>query len=583
MILRYLKTREWGLIAAITAFIVVQVWFDLAIPDHMFTITNVIQTGGTVNQVVGEGMIMLAFAFGSLLMAMATGYLAAYVATSLSKRLRSMEFSKVQSFSEKEIGQFSTASLITRATNDVTQVQMAVAMGLQVIIKAPILAGWAIIKISGKSWQWTTATAVAIVIMVAVISVLMYFVVPRFRKIQWLTDEVNRNVRENLKGIRVIRAYNAEGYQEKKFEEANENLTSNNLFTSRAMALMMPLISTVMSMLSLSIYWIGAMIIAATVGIGAQMILFSNMITFLSYAMQVVMGFMMLIIVFIILPRAMVAARRIEEILDTEPSIRDGQITESSGTANSEIVFDKVGFKYPSASDYVLKDISFKAEKGETVAFIGSTGSGKSTIVSLIMRSYDITEGSITIDGVDIRDYTIKALHKKIGYVPQRANLFSGTIASNVAYGDRASETVDNDVRKAVAVAQATEFVETMEGSYNAAIAQGGTNVSGGQKQRLSIARAVYWRPEIFIFDDSFSALDYKTDRLLRNALKKETADAINIIVAQRVGTIMDADKIIVLDNGYIVGIGKHHDLLDTCPVYKDIVYSQLSEEEISR
>ena len=494
-----------------------------------------------------------------------------------------MEFGRVQSFSSNEIGKFSTASLITRATNDVTQVQMAVAMGLQVIIKAPILAGWAIVKISGKSWQWTTATAVAIAIMIVVISALMYFVVPRFRKIQWLTDEVNRNVRENLMGIRVIRAYNAEEYQEEKFEKANENLTSNNLFTSRAMALMTPVISTVMNMLSLSIYWIGAMIIAATVGVGAQMTLFSSMITFLSYAMQVVMGFMMLIIVFIILPRAMVAARRIEDILDTEPSIKDGPVTESPGTANGEIVFDKVGFKYPGASDYVLKDISFKAEKGETVAFIGSTGSGKSTIVSLILRSYDVTEGSITIDGVDVRDYTLKALHRKIGYVPQRANLFSGTIASNVAYGDRASENMEDDVKKAVAVAQATEFVETMEGGYNATIAQGGTNVSGGQKQRLSIARAVYRGPEIFIFDDSFSALDYKTDRLLRTALKKETADVINIIVAQRVGTIMDADKIIVLDNGYVAGIGKHHDLLGTCPVYKDIVYSQLSEEELSR
>jgi ATP-binding cassette subfamily B protein len=583
MILRHLKAREWGLVAAITAFIVVQVWFDLMIPDHMFTITNLIQTGGTVDQVTGEGMIMLALAFGSLLMAMATGYLAAYVATSLSKRLRSMEFNKVQTFSSNEIGKFSTASLITRATNDVTQVQMAVAMGLQVIIKAPILAGWAIIKISGKSWQWTTATAAAIAIMIVIISVLMYFVVPRFRKIQWLTDEVNRNVRENLKGIRVIRAYNAEEYQERKFEKANENLTSNNLFTSRAMALMMPVISTVMSMLSLSIYWIGAMIIAATVGIGAQMTLFSSMITFLSYAMQVVMGFMMLIIVFIILPRAMVAARRIEEILDTEPSIKDGQVAESPGTANGEIVFDKVGFRYPGASDYVLKGISFKAERGETVAFIGSTGSGKSTIVSLIMRSYDVTEGSITIDGVDVRDYTLKALHSKIGYVPQRANLFSGTIASNVAYGDRASEHMEDEVRRAVAVAQATEFVETMEGGYNAAIAQGGTNVSGGQKQRLSIARAVYRRPEIFVFDDSFSALDYRTDRLLRSALKKETADAISIIVAQRVGTIMDADKIIVLDNGCVVGIGKHRDLLGTCPVYRDIVYSQLSEEELNR
>lgn len=583
MILRYLKAREWALVVIITAFIVVQVWFDLMIPDHMYAITNLIQTGGTVDQVMNEGWMMLALAFGSLLTALAIGYLAAYVATSLSKRIRSLEFSRVQSFSAAEVNRFSTASLITRATNDVTQVQMAVAMGLQVIIKAPILAGWAIIKISGKSWQWTTATAVAIVVMLVVIFVLMYFVVPRFKRIQWLTDEVNRHVRENLKGIRVIRAYNAEDYQEQKFEKANEDLTSNNLFTGRAMALMMPVMSAVMSMLSLSIYWIGAMIIAATVGIGSQMLLFSDMITFLAYAMQVVMGFMMLVIVFIILPRAMVAARRIEEILDTEPSIKDGNVTASPGPTNGEIVFDRVGFKYPGASDHVLKDISFKAEKGETIAFIGSTGSGKSTIVSLIMRSYDVTEGAIRIDGVDVRNYTLKALHGKIGYVPQKANLFSGTIVSNVAYGDRTSESLEEEVRKAVAVAQSTEFVENMEGGYDAAIAQGGTNVSGGQKQRLSIARAVFRRPEIYIFDDSFSALDYRTDRMLRSALKKETADVTSVIVAQRVGTIMDADKIVVLDNGYIAGIGRHQDLLETCPVYKEIVFSQLSEEEVCR
>ncbi len=583
MILKYLKAREWALVALSTAFIVVQVWFDLTIPDHMYAITNLLQTGGTVDQVMNEGWMMLALAFGSLLTALAVGYLAAYVATSLSKRIRSLEFSRVQSFSAAEISRFSSASLITRATNDITQVQMAVAMGLQVIIKAPILAGWAIIKISGKSWQWTAATAVAIAILLVVIIVLMYFVVPRFKRIQWLTDEVNRHVRENLKGIRVIRAYNAEDYQEEKFEKANEDLTSNNLFTGRAMALMMPVMSAVMSMLSLSIYWIGAIIIAATVGIGSQMLLFSDMITFLAYAMQVVMGFMMLVIVFIILPRALVAARRIEEILDTEPSIRDGSVTRSSGPAKGEIMFDKVGFKYPGASDYVLKDISFRAERGETVAFIGSTGSGKSTIVSLMMRSYDVTEGAITIDGVDVRDYTLKALHGKIGYVPQKANLFSGTIISNVAYGDRTSENVEEDVRKAVAVAQATGFVENMEGSYSAAIAQGGTNVSGGQKQRLSIARAVFRRPEIYIFDDSFSALDYRTDRMLRSALRKETADVTSVIVAQRVGTIMDADKIVVLDNGYVAGIGRHHDLLETCPVYKEIVYSQLSEEDLCR
>jgi ATP-binding cassette subfamily B protein len=451
------------------------------------------------------------------------------------------------------------------------------------VIRSPILAGWAIIKIYGKSWQWTTSTAVAIVVLVAVIAVLMTFVVPRFKKIQWLTDDVNRNVRENLKGIRVIRAYNAEDYQEEKFEKANEELTSNNLFTSRAMALMMPIMSGVMSILSLSIYWFGAMIIAATVGVGTQMILFSQMVTFLAYAMQVVFGFVMLVIVFIVLPRAIVAARRIEEILDTDPSIKDGNVTESPGTARGEIVFSNVGFKYPGASEYVLKDVSFKVERGQTVAFIGSTGCGKSTVVNLIMRSYDVTEGKITVDGVDVRDYTQKALHKKIGYVPQKANLFSGTISSNVTYGDSSAEPKEEDLKKAIAIAQSTEFVEKMEGGYNAAISQGGTNLSGGQKQRLSIARAVYRRPEIYIFDDSFSALDYKTDRALRTALKKETVDATSLIVAQRVGTIMDADKIVVLDNGMVVGMGRHRELLDTCLVYKEIVYSQLSEEDLCK
>ncbi|TFG55534.1 MAG: ABC transporter ATP-binding protein [Methanomassiliicoccus sp.] len=583
MILKYLKTKEWALIGVCTALIVLQVWLDLEIPDYMYTITNLIQTGGSVEQVMGEGWPMLAFALGSLLTALVIGYLAAYVATSLSKRLRTMEFSKVQSFSANEINKFSTASLITRATNDVTQVQMAVAIGLQVIIKAPILAGWAILKISGKSWQWTAATATAIVVLLVVIAVLMIFVIPRFKRIQWLTDDVNRHMRENLKGIRVIRAYNAEHYQEEKFEKANEELTSNNLFTGRAMALMMPVMSAVLSILSLSIYWIGAFIIEAAAGLNAQITLFSEMITFLAYAMQVVMGFMMVVIVFFILPRAMVAAKRIEEIFDTEPSIRDGAVAASPGPANGEIVFENVCFKYPGASDYVLKDVSFKAEMGETVAFIGSTGSGKSTIVNLVLRSYDVTEGRITVDGMDIRDYTQQALHKKIGYVPQKANLFSGTISSNVAYGDMSSERTEGDVRRAISIAQSTEFVEAMQGGYDASIAQGGTNLSGGQKQRLSIARAVCRRPEIYIFDDSFSALDYRTDRQLRNALKKETAEVTSIIVAQRVGTIMDADKIVVLDNGTVAGIGNHRELLDTCPVYKEIVHSQLSEGDLSR
>jgi len=583
MILRYLKAREWALVGACAALITLQVWLDLEIPDYMYAITTLIQTGGSVAQVMDQGWPMLACALGSLLTALAVGCMAAYIAASLAKRLRSLEFSRVQAFSAGEINRFSTASLITRATNDVTQVQMAVAIGLQVVIKAPILAGWAILKIAGKSWQWTTATAVAIAVLIAVVSVLMVFVVPRFKKVQWLTDEVNRYMREGLKGIRVIRAFNAEEYQERKFERANEDLTANNLFAGRAMALMMPVMSAVMSLLSLSIYWIGAIIIEATVGIGAQIARFSEMVTFLAYAMQVVMGFMMLVIVFIIMPRAMVAAKRIEEVLDTEPSIKDGSVAAPEGPAAGEIVFDRVGFKYPGAADYVLKDVSFTARKGETIAFIGSTGSGKSTIVNLILRLYDVTEGSIRVDGVDVRDYTQRALRRKIGYVPQRPVLFSGTVASNVAYGDTAAERTLEDVKRAVAIAQAADFVEAMEGGYEASISQGGINISGGQKQRLSIARAICRRPEIYIFDDSFSALDYRTDRLLRSALKKETAGVTSIIVAQRVGTIMDADRIVVLDSGMVVGIGRHSELLDTCPVYREIVNSQLSEEDLRR
>lgn len=581
MILKHLKAKEWALMVASIGFIVLQVWLDLEIPDYMYEITKLLQTGGTVEQVMGEGWPMLGLALASLGTALVIGYIAAYVATSLAKRIRSLQFQKVQSFSANEINKFSTASLITRATNDVTQVQMAVAIGLQVIVKAPILAGWAIIKISGKSWQWTSATAVAIVVMLTLIGILMYFVIPRFKKIQWLTDDVNRIMRENLKGIRVIRAYNAEDYQEQKFEKANEELTATHLFTGRAMALMMPIMSSVIGLLSLSIYWIGAYLIDAATGIPAQIALFSNMIVYLAYAMQVVMGFMMLVILFFILPRAMVSARRIEEVIETEPSIKDGTVAARPG--NGEIEFDKVSFKYPGAADYVLRDISFKAYKGETVAFIGSTGSGKSTIVNLLLRLYDVTDGKVLVDGVDVRDYTLEALHQKMGYVPQKATLFSGTVFSNVAYGDMSSERTEADVRTAATIAQAAEFVEAMDGGYNASIAQGGTNVSGGQKQRLSIARAVCRRPEIYIFDDSFSALDYRTDRCLRSALKKETADVTSVIVAQRVGTIMDADRIVVLDNGSVAGIGKHRELLDTCPVYREIVESQLTEEDMRR
>lgn len=582
MILKYLKGKEWGLIAFCTLLIIAQVWLDLKIPDYMYEITTLIQTGGTVGEILDPGVRMMLCALGSLAMALAVGYMSAYVAASLSKRLRTMEFEKVQSFSAAEINRFSTASLITRSTNDITQVQMAFAMGMQIIIKAPILAVWAIFKISDKSWQWTLATALAIIVMVSVILILMKFVVPRFKKIQWMTDDVNRNIRENLKGIRVVRAYNAEDYQEDKFEKSNESLTSNNLFAGRSMAIMMPVMTTVMSVLSLSIYWIGATIIS-TADATAQIGLFSDMIVFLSYAMQIVMAFIMLVMIFMILPRAIVSAKRISEIIDTESSIKDGDVTESPSGSKGRIVFDRVGFRYPGAADYVLEDISFSVEKGETVAFIGSTGSGKSTIINLLMRAYDVTDGKVLVDDVDVRDYTLDALHRKIGYVPQKANLFTGTVSSNVRYGDTSAERSDEDVRKAVALAQGTEFIERMEGGYEAMISQGGTNVSGGQKQRLSIARAICRKPEIYIFDDSFSALDYKTDRQLRSALKRESSGITNIIVAQRVGTIMDADRIVVLDDGKIAGIGTHDELLAGCPVYAEIVKSQLTQEDLSR
>ncbi len=580
--MRYLNAREWALIALCTVLLGAQVWFDLEIPDYMSSITTLIQTGGTVDQIMSEGWMMIACALGSLATALAVAFVASYIAASLSKRLRSMQYDRVQSFSAAEMSKFSTASLITRSTNDITQVQLAFMMGLQVIIKAPILAVWAMLKITNKSWEWTAATAVAVIVMMAVIGLLMVFVIPRFKKIQWLTDDLNRNMREGLRGLRVVRAYNAESYQEGKFEDANEKLTANNLFANRGMAVMMPMITAVMSVLSLSIYWIGAFLIGAA-GPAAQIGLFSDMIVFLSYAMQIIMAFMMLVMVVIILPRAMVSAKRIEEILDTEPSVRDGDVDSSPSGSEGEIEFRNVSFKYPGASDYVLEDISFKASKGETVAFIGSTGSGKSTVVLLLMRSYDVTEGQVLVDGIDVRDYTLEALHRKMGYVPQTANLFSGTVASNVAYGDTAGDRTEADVRRAVAIAQGTDFVEKMDGAYEASISQGGTNVSGGQRQRLSIARAVCRRPEIYIFDDSFSALDYKTDRLLRSALRKETADVTSVIVAQRVGTIMDADRIVVLDEGRVAGTGTHSDLLGTCPVYGEIVRSQLSEEDLVR
>ena len=581
MILRYISKKEWSLVAVCFVLICLQVYLELEIPGYMSEITTLLNTGGTVAQVMDEGWPMIACAFGSLLAAVVVGAVATYIAASVAKRLRKMQFDSVGTFSKEEIGRFSPASLITRSTNDITQVQMAFAMGMQVLIRAPVMAVWAIIKISDKDMSWTSATAVAVMVMMTTIGILMVLVVPRFRIIQRLTDNVNRVTGEGLSGARVIRAYNAEEYQEGKFEQANDDLTSTNLFVNRSMAVLFPMMTAIMSLLSLSIYIIGAILISAAAGIGERLALFSDMIVFSSYAMQVVMAFMMMVIVFMILPRAIVAARRIEEVIDTEPSIKDGTKTSSPAGREGEIEFRNVSFRYPGAAESVLEDLNFKVDKGETIAFIGPTGCGKSTLVNLVMRFYDVTGGQVLVDGEDVRDYELSTLRGKIGYVPQKATLFSGTVSGNVNYGDTSGERTPEDVRKAVAIAQGTDFVERMEDGYEGRIAEGGTNLSGGQKQRLSIARAVCRRPEFYIFDDSFSALDYKTDRLLREALGKETAGVTNLIVTQRIGTIMDADTIVVLDKGRIAGIGTHGDLMKSNEVYREIAYSQLSEEEL--
>ncbi|MGN0620258.1 MAG: ABC transporter ATP-binding protein [Porcipelethomonas sp.] len=578
-IFRYLKKKEWLMAAASLIFVVGQVWLDLRLPDYMSEITKLIQTDGGIAEVLKTGGKMLLCAVGSAALAVVVGYFASKIAAGFAQRLRSLMFEKVTDFSMEEINGFSTASLITRSTNDVMQLQMIVAMGLQVMIKAPILAVWAICKILGKSWQWTAATGGAVVFLMIIIAIVVIFALPKFKAIQGLNDNLNRVTRENLNGIRVVRAYNAEEYQQRKFEKANKELTDNHLFTGRIMSIMAPSMNIIMSGISLAIYWIGAYLINK-----AEMMdkidLFSDMVVFSSYAIQVIMAFTMLTMIFILLPRAAVSAGRINEVLDTCPRVVEGDKTPENSEGTVE--FRNVSFKYPDAADYVLKNISFKAQKGETVAFIGATGSGKTTLVNLIPRFYDATEGEVLVDGVDVREYRTESLNNKLGYVPQKAVMFSGTVSSNVAYGENGiNDFNDESIRKAVDIAQGTEFVEKMENQYEASVAQGGTNLSGGQKQRLAIARAVCRKPEIYIFDDSFSALDYKTDRVLRTVLKKETSEVTTIIVAQRIGTIKDADRIIVLDNGEIAGMGKHSDLLKNCEVYKEIALSQLSKEEL--
>ena len=579
MILKYMNAKHWAAIAVCVVLVAVMVYLELEIPGYMTSITAQLTGVDTdMDVVLADGGMMLVCAFGSLVVSIVVGCLAAWIATSFSMRLRDLEYSAVQSFSLEEMNRFSTSSLITRSTNDITQIQMTTAMGLMIMIRAPIMAVWAITKILDKNWEWTVATAVGVVAIVTIISIVMLYAIPRFKRIQGLTDNVNRVTRENLSGIRVVRAYNAESYQEEKSEEANRELTDTNLSANRAMATMFPAMMLVMNGLSLAIYWIGATLIDAA-AMEDQLTLFSDMVVFSSYAMQVVMSFIMLVMIFMILPRAMVASKRVQEVINTVPSIRDGPGADAPREGTVE--FRNVSFKYPGTSGDVLHDVSFTASKGETVAIIGATGSGKTTAVDLIPRLYDATEGQVLVDGVDVREYRLQDLRDRIGYVPQKAFMFKGTIESNVRYGHGSEASTEEQVRRAVGIAQAAEFVESKEGGYGSEVAQGGTNLSGGQRQRLSIARAVCRDPEIYIFDDSFSALDYRTDRVLREALKREVSGATMLIVAQRIGTIIDADRIVVLDDGEVVGMGRHEELLRTCPVYLDIARSQLSDEEL--
>ena len=564
-------------------FIVLQVWLDLKMPDYMSEITVLVQTEGSKMQdILINGGYMVLCALGSFAFAVIAGYLAATISSNFSKNLRKEIFDKVESIDTEEVKQFSTSSLITRTTNDVTQVEMLIAIGLQLLIKAPITAVWAVTKILNKSWQWSALTGVAVVILLSVIITLMIIVIPRFKRVQKLIDKLNGVTRENLTGIRVVRAFNAEDYQEVKFNKVNTDLTDLQLYNQKKFAIMSPVMYMIMYCLTLAIYFVGAYLIENSV-MADKIEIFGNMVVFSSYAMQVIMSFLMLAMIFMILPRAQVSANRINEVLDTKESIKEGSFdgkTEEVGT----VEFKNVSFRYPDADEYLLRNISFKANKGETVAFIGSTGSGKSTLINLIPRFYDATDGEVLVDGVNVKEYTEEALNNKLGYVPQKAVMFNGTVNYNIAYGDNGKgEISEKKIKEAAKVAQASEFVEKMDDKYETHIAQGGTNVSGGQKQRLAIARAIARNPEIYIFDDSFSALDYKTDSVLRRELKNYTKDATSLIVAQRIGTIMNADKIIVLDSGKCVGMGTHKELLKKCEVYKRIALSQLSKEELER
>ena len=579
-IFKNLRLRDYVYILFIVSLIVLQVWLDLKLPDYMSEITRLIQTdGSTMKEILHEGSYMVLCAFGSLVSAVIVGYLTSSLSSSFSYSIKKNIFKKVSEFSSSEIKKFETSSLITRTTNDVTQLEMFLAMGLQMLIKAPITAIWAVTKILNKSTEWSLLVGLGVVILLLTVGIIMIIVFPRFEKVQKLIDKLNGVTRENLTGIRVIRAFNAEKFEEKRFSTVNNNLTNMQMFIQKTFAVLQPMMNLVMHGLTLGIYIIGAILIEKA-GMLDKITLFSNMVIFTSYGMQVIAAFLMLAFIFMVLPRASVSAKRINEVLESDISIKDGKFngkTDEVGT----VEFKNVSFKYPDADECLLEDISFKLNKGETIAFIGSTGSGKSTLINLVPRFYDVTKGKILVDGVNVKDYTLEALHNKIGYVPQKAIMFTGTVNSNVSYGNSIKRVTKEKVKEAIEVAQGKDFVETMEGNYDAHIARDGTNVSGGQKQRLSIARAIARDPEIYIFDDSFSALDFKTDLVLRKELKKYTKDSSLMIVAQRIGTIISADKIVVLDNGKCVGIGTHKELMKTCPVYKEIALSQLSKEEL--
>lgn len=585
-ILKHLRWKEWLLVAACVVLIVGQVQLDLALPDYMSEITRLVQTEGSqMSDILLAGGKMLLCALGSMLLTVCTTFFTAQIASRFSARLRGEMYRKVVGFSNEEINRFSTASLITRTTNDISQLQMFFSFGMQSLIKAPIMAFIAVGKISTKSWEWSLLTGGVIAFVCVLLVFIMLYAVPRMKKMQTLTDNLNRITRENLTGLQVVRAYNAENYQEGKFAKANEEMTRNSQQANIAMSVMNPGMNLAMNGLTLGIYWIGAALISAiSLTSPAAMMerigLFSDMVVFMQYAMQVIMAFLMLVMIFVMLPRVTVSASRVNEVLDTKARIVDGKETQGKPGMKGEIEFRDVSFRYPDADGDTIHHISFTAHHGQTVALIGATGCGKSSIINLIPRLYDATSGQVLVDGVDVRDYTQDALRSKIGFVPQKAFLFSGTVSSNVGYGeDNASGAA---IRKAVAVAQAAEFVESPEVGYSGTVAQGGSNFSGGQKQRLSIARAVARDPEILVFDDSFSALDYKTDHALRQALREQTSGTTNIIVAQRIGTIRDADCILVIEDGAIVGKGTHRELMESCKVYQEIAYSQLSKEELA-